>query len=85
MCTCYQYKLERSYSLNSTDLEDLAIFDTLEEAYTEYLKRLTEIKNGRVKYIPDHLWIVWIDNNQAVQFDRLEWKTIMKFIDGVGF
>ena len=68
--------------LDITDeVEDLQIFDTYDEAFDSYIKRLNIKDNPR--WIEPYIWIVWIrkSDNKIEQFEQLSWKTKCKLID----
>ena len=68
--------------LDITDeVEDLQIFDSYDEAFDFYIKRLNIKDNPR--WIEPYIWIVWIrkSDNKIEQFEQLSWKTKCKLID----
>lgn len=68
---------------STKDLSDLVIFDTYEEAFNCYIDRLREMTQTNHLYIPDNLWIVWVDkeSNRITQFTKLEWTTRCKLVN----
>ena len=68
--------------LDITDkVEDLQIFDTYDEAFNFYIKRLNIKDNPR--WIEPYIWIVWIrkSDNKIEQFEQLSWKTKCKLMN----
>ena len=65
----------------TNEIEDLQIFDTYDEAFDAYIKRLNIKDNPR--WIEPYIWIVWIrkSDNKIEQFEQLSWKTKCKLID----
>ena len=63
------------------EIEDLQIFDTYDEAFDSYIKRLNIKDNPR--WIEPYIWIVWIrkSDNKIEQLEQLSWKTKCKLID----
>ena len=68
--------------LDITDeVEDLQIFDSYDEAFDFYIKRLNIKDNPR--WIEPYIWIVWIrqSDNRIEQFEQLSWKTKCRLIN----
>lgn len=67
--------------VRESEIKDLTIFDTLDEAYADYLKKMNE--NNNPQWIPDDLWLVWIDTerNMIVQFEQMKWLIKTKLIE----
>ena len=65
----------------TNEIEDLQIFDTYDEAFDAYIKRLNIKDNPR--WIEPYIWIVWIrkSDNKIEQLEQLSWKTKCKLID----
>ena len=65
----------------TNEIEDLQIFDTYDEAFDFYIKRLNIKDNPR--WIEPYIWIVWIrkSDNKIEQLEQLSWKTKCKLID----
>ena len=60
------------FDLPKPKVEDLQIFDTYEDAYDNYIEHCIAGANGH----PDKTeWIVWIDGDELIQFDRFETVT----------
>ena len=75
VCYC-----ELNQYITESVVRDLVVFDTFEEAYADYKKKVDA--NDNPLSIPDDLWIVWIDTElkAIIQFERFSWKTKTDFI-----
>lgn len=59
-------------------IENLVEFSTYDEAYYDYLHKITE---DTVGYPDRTLWIVWIEDNRIIQFEQLVNNTKCRIVD----
>lgn len=48
-------------------IENLVQFDRYEDACKYYMEQIADMRN-----VPDCLWVVFIENDEIVQFERLQ-------------
>lgn len=70
-----------NYDFNAYEskIENLEIYDSYEEAFSQYMKKLTN--DEHYPYTWDKtLWYVWIEDNKIIQFEQLNTKTRYRMV-----
>lgn len=61
-------------------LEELVKFNTYDEAFDYYMKKLPKKRTGYL--FPKDFWLVILDeNDNIVQFEQLDWKVKSKIVE----
>jgi len=75
VCRYDEYLISHNFGNENNDVDRvLAVFDTYDEAFVYYMNIIKHYAGSN-----NDFWIVWIKDDQVIQFDRMKRESFTRF------